>query len=83
MSKKLKYVAATPDRKLFYKVEEWESDFSGYGGSTSTEYTYTKTKNLENATVFDKDPTNIMKRYRNNDPFIILKVQEIIKRIIV
>jgi hypothetical protein len=78
---KTKYIVATPDKKEFYKVIEWESDFSGFGGSTNTEYIYTKVKTIEEATVFDKDPTSIMKRYREEDhvPFIILRIRNIIE----
>jgi hypothetical protein len=76
---KIKYVIATPDKKEFYKVTEWESDMSGFGGSTSTEYTYKTVKTLEEASIFNKDPTNIMKRYIDHLPFIVLRVRNIME----
>ena len=37
---KIQYIIATPSKKSFYKITEWEADFTGYGGSTSTEYKF-------------------------------------------
>lgn len=54
---------------------------SSYGGSISTEYEYETVKTLEEASIFDKDPTYIMQRYNKIYwyPFVILKVRTIIE----
>lgn len=80
---KIKYIVATPDKKEFYKVTEHDYDTCGIGGCSSTEYIYELVKTLDEATIFDKDPTSIMQRYRKEDwlPFVILKVRNIMELI--
>ena len=83
--KNTKYIVATPDKKSYYKITEWESDMTGYGGSTSTEYEYELTEDINEASIFDKDPTHIMHRYNKKywEPFTILEIKEVIKRTII
>lgn len=80
-SKKTRYIVATPDKKSYYKITEWESDMTGYGGSTTTEYKYETTEDINEASIFNKDPTHIMHRYNEKywKPFTILKIKEVIK----
>lgn len=76
----IKYVIATPDKKQFYQIVGYELNSSGFGGSSSTEYEYYLVDNLEEASLYVKDPTSIMQRYDRKywKPFVILKVRETI-----
>jgi len=79
---KIRYIVATPDITHFYKITDWESDMTGYGGSTSTEYDYNLVDDINYASIFDYDPTPIMQRYDKKywKPFIVLRVEETITR---